>query len=254
MQLFILGSGTSVPHAHRASPAFWLETSGGTLLLDVSADATHRMAEEQLDWPNLDAIWVSHFHLDHVGGLAPFLFGIKWAPHTQGRNKLLRIFGPEGLRRILESVDDSNNYRLLELKFPVDLVEVRSGEAFELLPGVMAETFSTPHTAESKAIRLTEKDDTSFVYTSDTGTSDELVEFCKDATLLLLECSFRKDKPVPIHLELSEAMEIAGRCSPRTLVLTHLYPEWDGINLAAEAKALWPGETIEAKDGLRLNF
>ena len=29
------------------------------------------MAQEGLDWPNLDAIWISHFHLDHVIGL-PF--------------------------------------------------------------------------------------------------------------------------------------------------------------------------------------
>ena len=73
MKLTILGSGTSVPHPQRTSPANWLETSKGTVLLDCGSDAPHRMAEEQLDWPNLDAIWISHFHLDHIGGLTPFL-------------------------------------------------------------------------------------------------------------------------------------------------------------------------------------
>jgi hypothetical protein len=33
-----------------------------------------------------------------------------------------------------------------------------------------------------------------------------------------------------------------------------LYPEWDDIDLAAEARALWSGETIEAKDGLVLEI
>ena len=46
MQLIVLGSGTSVPHSQRASAAFWLETESGSMLLDCSADAMHRMAEE----------------------------------------------------------------------------------------------------------------------------------------------------------------------------------------------------------------
>src|SRR5215204_6004710 len=101
MKLTVLGSGTSVPHPHRSSPAFWLQTSAGNILLDIGPDAPHRMAEEQLDWPNLDTIWISHFHLDHFGGLAPFLFGIKWAPQTQSRTKPLHICGPRGLRQIV---------------------------------------------------------------------------------------------------------------------------------------------------------
>ncbi len=46
MLLVVLGSGTSVPHPQRASAAFWLETDGGSMLLDCSADAMHRMAQE----------------------------------------------------------------------------------------------------------------------------------------------------------------------------------------------------------------
>ena len=99
MKLVVLGSGTSVPHPERSSAAFWLETTGGTILLDFAASAVHRMAEENLDWVNLDAIWISHFHLDHCGGLAPFLFGTKHAPATQKRKKPLRIFGPDWNKR-----------------------------------------------------------------------------------------------------------------------------------------------------------
>jgi ribonuclease BN (tRNA processing enzyme) len=69
-----------------------------------------------------------------------------------------------------------------------------------------------------------------------------------------MECSFRKDKPIETHLELADAMQLARACQPQKLVLTHLYPEWDGFDLAAEAKSLWPGETIPAIDGLRLDF
>jgi ribonuclease BN (tRNA processing enzyme) len=224
------------------------------MLLDVSADAAHRAAQEKLDWAELDAIWVSHFHLDHIGGLAPFLFGLKWAPQTQSRRKPLIVFGPEGLKRILEAVDHSNNYGFLNQPFPLELFEVKPNAGFVPLPGLSARTFSTPHTDESMAIRLTEENGTSIVYSSDTGFSDHLVEFSRDADVLLLECSFRANKPVEKHLQLSDAMTIAKTARPGKLVLTHLYPEWDGIDVAAEAKALWSGQTIEAHDGLCLEF
>ena len=254
MELVILGSGTSVPHAQRASAAYWLETGGGSLLLDVSPDAAHRLAQEQLDWPNLDAIWVSHFHLDHCGGLTPFLFGTKWAPQTQGRTKPLRIFGPNGTRRLLDVIDQSNHYRLLEQSFAIEIIEVEGGEQFEILPRLAAQTFSTPHTSESLAIRLTEGGVTSLVYTSDTGYADELASFVRGCDLLLIECSFRRDKPTAQHLELADAMKLAALAQPSRVVLTHLYPEWDGIDIAAEARALWPGAVIEATDGLTVRI
>src|SRR5215210_4168500 len=108
--LVVLGSGTSVPHPQRASTAHWLECGGGSLLLDCSAAAVHRMAQEGLDWVNLDAIWVSHFHLDHVGGLAPFLFGTKHAPQTQVRRKPLTVYGPHGLDKLFRAFDWANDY------------------------------------------------------------------------------------------------------------------------------------------------
>ncbi|MGI8670465.1 MAG: MBL fold metallo-hydrolase, partial [Aridibacter sp.] len=79
MKFIVIGAGTSVPHPKRSSSGYWVETEKGRLMLDFSASAIHRIAQENLDWTNLDAIWISHFHLDHMGGLAPFLFGTKYA-------------------------------------------------------------------------------------------------------------------------------------------------------------------------------
>jgi ribonuclease BN (tRNA processing enzyme) len=118
---------------------------------------------------------------------------------------------------------------------------------------VKAETFSTPHTSESLAIRITDLDK-SVVYTSDTGYSEALAAYAAGADLMLMECSFFKNKPVKTHLELEDAMKLAARARPRRVLLAHLYPDWDNVDLAAEAKGLWDGETIEARDGLRIEI
>ncbi|HEY9284050.1 MAG TPA: ribonuclease Z [Pyrinomonadaceae bacterium] len=255
MRLTVLGSGTSVPHPRRAASSHWLETAGGAIMLDCSAPAAHRAAAEGFDWAALDAVWISHFHLDHVGGLAPFLFGTKYAPQTQSRTKPLSIFGPRGLDKLLRAFDAAADYGLLKQPFPVETKEVAPNDSFDILPGVRAETFSTPHTAESLALRITDASDgSSLVYTSDTGYADALADFAANVSLFLMECSFRAEKPVDTHLVLAEAMRLAARARPRRALLSHLYPEWDGHDLAAEARELWDGETIEARDGLRVEI
>ncbi len=252
MKLVVLGSGTSVPHPQRAAAAFWLETEHGSVLLDCGADALHRMAAENLDWPNLDAIWISHLHLDHCGGLAPLLFGWKWATQTESRTKALKIFGCAGVERLLKAIDDSRPYKLMDQSFAVEIKEVNEQlGGFSMISNLQAQTFSTPHTDESLALRVTDGRQT-VVYSSDTGYSEELAQFAHGANLLILECSFRRDKPTAKHLELDEAMRLAKLAEPRKLLVTHLYPEWDGFDIEAEARQMWPGEIIAAHDGLRV--
>jgi ribonuclease BN (tRNA processing enzyme) len=252
MRLTVLGSGTAVPHPRRASSAHWLETARGSILLDAPASVVHRLAEEKLDWAGVAAIWISHFHLDHVGGLAPLLFGTKHAPQTRERRKPLTVFGPHGLERLFQAFDQANDYNLTKQPFPLEFREVAPREQLEILPGVRAETFSTPHTAESLALRLMDESGATLVYTSDTGYTEALASFATGADLFLMECSFPSEKPVDTHLELKDAMRLAEMAGARRVMLSHLYPEWDDIDLPAEAKKLWPGETLEATDGLRV--
>jgi ribonuclease BN (tRNA processing enzyme) len=255
MKFIVLGSGTAIPHAQRSSSGFWLETSGGSILLDCSASAVHRMAQENLDWANLDAVWISHFHLDHCGGVAPFLFGTKYAPQTQNRKKPLRIFGAKGLKNLIDSFDKTNDYDLLKQPFPVEIIEVEPLEKFEILPQIKAVALDTPHTLESLAIHIRDVDDKTFVYTSDTGFDKSLGSFAGSVDLLVMECSFFKTKPVETHLELIEAMHLARYAKPKRMILTHLYPEWDAIDFRIEVAKFSPFcEVIEARDGLSLEI
>lgn len=255
MILTVLGSGTSIPHPKRSSSSYWLEAAGGSVLLDCSASAMLRMTQEKLDWTNLDAIWISHFHLDHCSGLAPFLAGTKHAKQMKTRIKPLRIFGASGLKRLVESFDAVNNYKLLEQPFPLEIVEIEPLDKFEIVPGLDAVAMSTPHTEESHALHLRDANGKTLVYTADTGFTESLTTFARKVDLLLIEASFPKDKPGEKHMELAEAMFIVRKAEPKRAVLTHLYPEWDDVDFEKEVGKFQPMcEVIQAFDGLGLNI
>lgn len=255
MKLTVLGSGSTIPHPQRSSSAYWLETNSGTILLDCSAAAPLRMAQEKLDWPNLDVIWISHFHLDHCGGLAPFLAGTKHTEAMKERTKPLRIFGPKGLKKLVAGFSDVNNYRLLEQPFPVEVIEIEELEKFEILPCVEAVAMSTPHTDESHAIHLRDADGKTLVYSADTGFSEVVGAFANGVDLFVLECTFIRDKPVKKHLELAEAIYLIRKAKPKRAMLTHFYPEWDEVNFDEEVAKFEPlCQVIEARDGLKVEI
>lgn len=225
------------------------------MLLDCAPSAIHRMPAEGCDWAGLDAIWISHFHLDHCGGLAPLLFAMKYAPETSERTKPLCIFGPAGIGQLVAAFDRVNNYRLLEQPFPVEVVETETSGPFALAAGLTAVTAKTPHTPESHAIHLRDAAGRTLVFTSDAGFHEPLAAFARHADLFILECSFIRNKPVEKHLELAEAMWLIHRAEPARAVLTHLYPEWDTTDLAAELAPFNPRcEILAAHDGLMLEW
>lgn len=254
MKLVVLGSGTANPHPARASAGFWLETSGGTVMLDFSAAALHRLAQEQLDWANLDAIWISHFHLDHCCGLPSYLFATRYAPETRNRTKPLTIFGAKGIKKLLGLFDEAADGKLFKQRFPVNVLEIEQLEPFEILPNVRAIALSTPHTEDSHAIRLEDSLRT-LVYTSDTGFGKEIASFAREIDLLIIESSFFKHKKVEIHLELAEAMYLIRKARAKRAMLTHFYAEWDKVDFKNEVARFDPGcEVIGATDGLRLDI
>src|SRR5438045_6542507 len=133
MELVALGSGTAIPHPKRTSAGFWLSTDSGALMLDFSASAFHRLAQERLDWANIDAVWISHFHLDHCAGLPPYLFATRYAPETASRTKPLTIFGSKGLNKLISTFDEAARGKLLKQKFPIEIREIDELERFEIL-------------------------------------------------------------------------------------------------------------------------
>jgi len=255
MKLVVLGSGTANPHPRRSSAAFWLEVGGHKVMLDFGASALHRVAQEGLDWPNIDAVWISHFHLDHCGGLPAYLFASRRSPDLHERKKPLHLIGGTGFRQLVERFDQISNHKLLDQPFPLEIREVEPLEKFVMLPGMNAIAMSTPHTDESMAIRIEDTDGTTLVYTSDTGFGKGVAAFAREVDLLIIESSYLRDKKTPKHLELAEAIYLIRKARPKRAMLTHFYAEWDDVDFSSEVANLAPKcEVIEAVDGLVLNF
>ena len=88
------------------------------------------------------------------------------------------------------------------------------------------------------------------VYSGDTDWSDTLIELARGADLFILEAS--NPFKVPGHLTPWEAGHLAAQAGVPRLVLTHIYPPGDEVDLVAETRRNFSGEIIQAEDGLRV--
>ncbi|RMG44306.1 MAG: ribonuclease Z [Acidobacteria bacterium] len=253
MKIVVLGSGTSVPHKARNSAGFWVATDELRLLLDCGPGTLHAFPRYRLNWTRITHIYLSHFHLDHIGELPPLLFALKHGPGVERRTTPLQLIGPVGTRRLLTGWEAALGYELLALAFPLDIIEVEPERRYALADGHWLRVYPTPHTEESLAVRL-EWRGLSVCYTGDTAYSEELARFFHRADLLIAECSFRRPRTDVKHLSIPEVAELARRAQVSRLLITHLYPELDGVDVKAEIQRLFSGDVIIAHDGLRLEI
>ena len=98
MELIILGSGTCVPSLKRSSPALIIKAGGKVLLFDSGSGTIRRMLEAGITYHDIDYIFYTHIHPDHVSDLVPFIFTSKYA--EQPRIKNLDIIGGKGVKKI----------------------------------------------------------------------------------------------------------------------------------------------------------
>jgi ribonuclease Z len=100
MQIVLLGTGTPVLDAAREHSALLIRVAGESLLFDAGRGVTSNMARLG-DLPQkLGAIFITHHHFDHIGGLGELLM-TAW---HNGRVTPLDVFGPPGTAAIIDAL------------------------------------------------------------------------------------------------------------------------------------------------------
>ncbi|MFO7261758.1 MAG: MBL fold metallo-hydrolase [bacterium] len=253
MRLTIVGSGTAAPHPWRVSAAHHIRAGNISLLLDCGPGAVHRMAAVGVAWHRITHIAVSHFHTDHVGDLPMLLFSLKYTLPTPRKEELTLLLPPGGAAWIERLAAAFGPY-ILDPGFAVHVREVAPGTALELGGGARIVARETPHTEESVAYRV-EVGARSVGYTGDTGVDEGQEEFFRGVDVLIAECSLPDDLAMDGHLTPARVAALAQGAEPGHLVLTHLYPQLDGLDVAALVRAAgWTGSTTVAYDGLRISL
>ena len=249
MEVVVLGSGTIAPNKNRTASAYWVTAGNVRLLLDCGPGMLYRAATFDIPWHEVSHVAITHFHPDHWSELPALLFALRWGIEPP-RIEPLSLIGPSGFRRRLNLLAAPLGDWVLEPGYPLRITEIEPGTSEMLDDSTAIEACSTPHTDESLAYAVRDKD-VRFVYTGDTGPSEALAEWAAECSLLLAECSLPDDRAIDIHLTPSRAGALGRAARTKHLVLTHFYPVFGDSNPAEIAAREFGGPVTAAHDGDR---
>jgi ribonuclease BN (tRNA processing enzyme) len=250
VEITVVGSGTVVPRLSRRQSCVVVQTGEETIFFDLGSGAVRGMLRAGLDPFAVDRIFFTHFHPDHTVDVVPLLFAITYGAE-QERERPLALYGPEPFESFFASITDVWGKWMLG-DYPTEVRELPHACTSPLeLPALRVSWAPAEHRPESIAYRL-EGENGGFVYTGDTEYTESVVELARSTHTLLIECSFPDDQSVPGHLTPDGVARIAREASVERVVLTHIYPQADALDLVQEVGRGFDGEVLVAEDGTKL--
>lgn len=237
MRLKVIGSSPAWPNPGGACSGYLVNDR---LLLDCGPGVLAKLRERE-PWPTVEAIAITHLHLDHWGDLVPWVWGSLFGPgESLPRPQLWLPPGSrEQLRPVLQVLGSED---MLDRAFDVSEYESRVPFA---VAGLEVTAVPVVHYA-IQAFGFRVKGDRVLAFSGDSGPSEALAELARDADLLLSEATLENggyDGPERGHLSPAEAEEAAERARALRVVLTHRPVEREAP----------PGVEL-AHDGLELEF
>ena len=276
---FVLGSGTPNPNPERMGSAYLVLADDTPYLFDFGSGVVRRVAALSSEWggnfskldvTQLEYAFLSHIHSDHTLGLADLII----TPWIMGRDKPLKIFGPEAAKdmadHIIKAYQPDIDYRIYGTQpqndkgYKAIFTSIEEGVIYED-KNIMVTAFLNDHgdLAESYGF-LIQTDDKTILISGDTGPSANLLRYGKEVDILVHEvysqAGFEKKEPdwkiyhKAHHTSPSELAKIAKKLNPKTLVLSHIL-FWGSSEgeVLEEIMKDYDGKVILADDLIEIN-
>ncbi len=220
MKLTVVGCSPAWPNPASAHSGY-LVHGAGSVLLDCGPGVLGRLRIAD-GWPTVEAIVITHFHLDHWGDLVPWVWG---ALYLKARDQALprpHVWVPPTGRAQLEQFGELLGFPdMFDRVFEVS--EYEPGVPFVAEGYVVTATRVQHYTLEAYALRVSDGHRT-LAYSGDAGPDPALVEMARGADLFLCEATLAHgdfDGLPRGHLSLEEAEAAFEGSGADTLLVTH---------------------------------
>lgn len=255
MRLTVLGGYTALTSTG-AGCSGYLVRDGGTSVVADLGPGTLAQLRRQIDVRSLDAIVISHGHLDHILDLGALHHVLRYSPTPLERK--IPLYLPPGSswqfdlwERALYGGPDG---RMLDETFVVTEydpdVELEIG-------AIKVRLAPTIHPLPAWAMRFSSHAGRAIGYTADTGPSAALDDFFAGVDVLVAEATLiDPDEAYDTrgHLTAGEAAGFAQRAGASTLVLTHRWEESDADAQVIEARLAFGGRVELSAPGLTIGL
>lgn len=152
MQLYFLGTGAAVPSKERNVSSLALRFFDGSRrswLFDCGEGTQHQLLRAPINLGQVERIFISHLHGDHLFGLPGFLGSRSFQSDSP-----LTIYGPPGIEEYVKTVLTLSQ---THLRYSLEVVVVKEGLLFEA-QGYRVTALPLAHGIPSYGYRIEEQD------------------------------------------------------------------------------------------------
>jgi ribonuclease BN (tRNA processing enzyme) len=247
MKIIVLGNGSFTIDKDHSGPGYLIQTKEKNILIDCGPGVQSQLADIGFDPYDLDYIFITHLHSDHVSDLFALLARIAVGVRFYGKkfDHKLTLIGPDLREYILTlanlytsgTVKNFENfaYKKVENEMEFDDFKVRAYKVNHL-PDLQC--FAYKFEIEGKTI----------VFSGDTNYSDGIIEAAKNADLLIADCGVPKGKGVTgSHMSSTEVGKLCKKDNVKKVILSHILPPGYNADLVSETREEFDGEILLAK-------
>jgi ribonuclease BN (tRNA processing enzyme) len=257
MKLTILGGSAAGPAAGQGCSGFLLQDDETAIVIDLGPGTLHEL-KRHIDVRTVDALVLSHPHLDHTLDIGALRYSLMYAPSKLDRP--LPLYLPPGADETLYYLGRAFSTESEAASFYDGVLDLRSYDPrAPLTVGSFTITFAPGvHYIPCWSMRITSRVSSRILgFTADSGPAARLQNHLTGVHTLLAEAAFAEPGAEPYesrgHSTAREAGELATGCGVEQLVLTHIWQEIGGEAQKQRASATYSGPISVATPGLKIN-